>query len=92
MLALCSGLARPVNRRACHTRRPPILTNLTYPLRRDQCLTALGRHSRRRKVGRDDYVHWEDTWYVVPWEWASATVQVETALRPGGDLRMHRIL
>ena len=55
-------------------------------------MTALGRHSRRRKVGRDDYVHWEDTWYVVPWEWASATVQVETALRLGGDLRMHRIL
>ena len=38
--------------RACRTRRPPILISLTCTLRSDQCLTALGRHSRRRKFPR----------------------------------------
>ena len=33
-------------------RRPPILISLTCTLRSDQCLTALGRHSRRRKFPR----------------------------------------
>ena len=39
-----------INRRECRTRRPPILISLTCTLRSDQCLTALGRHSRRRQV------------------------------------------
>ena len=34
------------------TRRPPILISLTCTLRSDQCLTALGRHNRRRKFPR----------------------------------------
>ena len=40
------------NRRECRTRRPPILISLTCTLRSDQCLTALGRHNRRRKFPR----------------------------------------
>ena len=29
-----------------------------------------------RKVGRDGYVHWEGSWYGVPWKWAGATAHV----------------
>ena len=31
---------------------PPILISLTCTLRSDQCLTALGRHNRRKKFQR----------------------------------------
>ena len=41
-----------INRRECRTRWPPILISLTCTLRSDQCLTALGRHNRRRKFPR----------------------------------------
>ena len=34
-----------------------------------------------RKVGRDEYVHWDGAWYGVPWSWAGRTVQV--GLGPG---------
>ncbi len=29
-----------------------------------------------RKVGRDGYVHWDGSWYGVPWVWAGRVVQV----------------
>ena len=37
----------------------------------------LGPYLREdRKVGRDGYVHWEGSWYGVPWTWAGRMVQV----------------
>ena len=44
--------------------------------------SRLATHLREeRKVGRDGYIHWEGSWYGVPWKWAGATVQV--GLRSG---------